>query len=245
MPPKKIIFCLFLVLIILFFPQPYGVFSFSLFWRVENFNVQPINLTTGDSISVKFRLVSPPAESKSNECAKPGVEFGDGRVAWLSQCCSPVMGKVDAGRRSICDYSTSHAYQGPGKHTIAIWISLPPTTIAGLNFKNLASLDIVVATPAPLAPLADSDRVNPLRATSINQLLEGIGGIIYWIGTGVLLLMILLGGFSILAAAGDPAKVQQGKKIVIYSLIGFSIMVMSRGIIELIIVVLGRKQQPS
>ncbi len=68
---------------------------------------------------------------------------------------------------------------------------------------------------------------------------ERIAGFVYWIGNGMVILFILLGGFTIIAAAGEPRAIQKGKNTIFYSLIAFAIMTMARGIFELINVIFG------
>ena len=54
-----------------------------------------------------------------------------------------------------------------------------------------------------------------------------------------MVLLIMIGGFTIMTAAGNPEKITKGRKIIIYAIIGFAIMAISRGILALIYLILG------
>jgi hypothetical protein len=53
--------------------------------------------------------------------------------------------------------------------------------------------------------------------------------------------MIVIAGFFILTAGGDPKKVEQGRHIIIYTLIGLFIILFAKGIISMLNQVMGLK----
>jgi len=52
-------------------------------------------------------------------------------------------------------------------------------------------------------------------------------------------LMILWAAFQILTAAGDPTKFATGKRTIVYALIGLGVVILSKGIVAIIIGLLG------
>ena len=47
-------------------------------------------------------------------------------------------------------------------------------------------------------------------------------------------LMFIVAGFYFMASAGDPTKIKQAKDIAIYTAIGLAIVMLAKGIIEVI-----------
>lgn len=71
----------------------------------------------------------------------------------------------------------------------------------------------------------DITLVNPLKAgTSLPALLADVLQIITTIGTVVIVLMIVLVGFKFVTAQGAPGKIEEAKKMLLYTLIGALIL---------------------
>lgn len=75
---------------------------------------------------------------------------------------------------------------------------------------------------------------NPLKYNTIEELIKKIVEFLQQLALVVTALVIVLAGFYFVTAAGEPAKVNQGKKMILYALIGLAIILMAQGIIELI-----------
>ena len=80
---------------------------------------------------------------------------------------------------------------------------------------------------------------NPIVADSFTELLERIIGYLIVIGAPILALMVLYGGFYILTAGGNPEKFKTGKDVILYAVIGYTIILVSWGIIYIIGEILG------
>jgi hypothetical protein len=68
-------------------------------------------------------------------------------------------------------------------------------------------------------------------------LLEGIYTIVDWIFTilvAVTGIFVILGGFTIATAGGDPAKVSSGRNYILYAMIGLVVALFSRAIPALV-----------
>ena len=61
-------------------------------------------------------------------------------------------------------------------------------------------------------------------ASDLFDTLDNLFAWLFRIGAVVFTFMILFGGYSFLTAGGDPNKVVQGRKIVIWAVIGFVII---------------------
>ncbi len=82
---------------------------------------------------------------------------------------------------------------------------------------------------------------SPINATSFEALVGNITNFIFWVALALAPLLFLIAGFYILTAGGDPNRVTTGKRIMIYTLIGFAIILFARGLIALLQNVLGVK----
>ena len=51
--------------------------------------------------------------------------------------------------------------------------------------------------------------------------------------------MILIGGFQILTARGDPGQITSGRKTITYAVIGFLIILLSKGVALILLEIIG------
>ena len=79
-----------------------------------------------------------------------------------------------------------------------------------------------------------ADVINPIASGDFTVL---AGRFLQWLlslSGGVALLMLVIGGMLYMTSAGDPQKAEQGKKIVIWTVAGLLIVLLSYAIISLI-----------
>lgn len=74
---------------------------------------------------------------------------------------------------------------------------------------------------------------NPLRHATFEALIEALIRIIFNIALVLAPLMIIIGAFYFLVPGEGSKNIETGKKIILYTLIGFTIILLARGIIEL------------
>ena len=82
---------------------------------------------------------------------------------------------------------------------------------------------------------------NPLQYETFDELVTAIISFIFKIAVVVTPLMVMIGAFFLLTAAGDPKKVGTGKTIISYALIGLVIILLARALIYMIERVIGVK----
>ncbi len=75
---------------------------------------------------------------------------------------------------------------------------------------------------------------NPLRSASFQRLVENTINVIFTLSLPLTVVMIVVGGIIMVTAGGSEAQIESGKKIITYTLIGFLIVLMSKGIMALI-----------
>jgi len=80
---------------------------------------------------------------------------------------------------------------------------------------------------------------NPIQACDWAEFVAGITGFIFMIALGLAPLMIIIGAFYILTAGADPKRVETGKNIILYTVIGFTIILLGRALVYVIQNILG------
>jgi hypothetical protein len=76
---------------------------------------------------------------------------------------------------------------------------------------------------------------NPLSgADTFSGLLEKIVGWLITIGTPIATLMVIVGAFQMLFAQGDPKRFETGKKTILYTVIGYGIILIGWGFTTII-----------
>ena len=75
---------------------------------------------------------------------------------------------------------------------------------------------------------------NPLKCDDLGCIVNSIITALYYIAIAVVPLMIVVGAFQILTAAGNPERVTAGRNTITYAVIGFAVILLSRGFIYII-----------
>ena len=77
---------------------------------------------------------------------------------------------------------------------------------------------------------------NPFEGSydSLEEMAEAIINFLFWTTIVLCPLIIVIGAFFIITAAGDPGKVKKGRTIIAYAAIGLAIVLLSRGLVALV-----------
>jgi len=114
-----------------------------------------------------------------------------------------------------------------------------------LVFLSLLKIKGILAVePGPgglIGTGSGAEITNPLKADSIVGVLKAISDFLIVIGAPLLVILVIIGGFQILTAAGNPEKINTGKKTILYASIGYAIVLSAWGIIAIIKQTLGVK----
>ena len=68
-----------------------------------------------------------------------------------------------------------------------------------------------------------------------NNIIRGI----FWISVPIVSIMVLIGAFQLIVAAGDEKKISSAKKTILYATIGFLVATIASGIVPIIRGILG------
>ena len=88
-------------------------------------------------------------------------------------------------------------------------------------------------------PLDENCICSPITATSVPALVKTITNWVFYIAIVLSPLMILIGAFFLMTAAGDPKRVETGKKFILWTIVGIAVILFSRVIIGIVRGVLG------
>jgi len=111
----------------------------------------------------------------------------------------------------------------------------------GITLSLLAVGGYVMAASGDMTLPPSGEQVIDLKDLSpfgtcgqLDCILVKIMDLIFYIAIPLTSIMVLWGGFQILTAGGDPEKVKTGGKTVLYSAIGFAVVLVSRSVVSLI-----------
>ena len=107
-----------------------------------------------------------------------------------------------------------------------------------LVFTSLA-LGLFLAANRPVLaqncdPNDPNQICNPLGNLTFTDIINILIDFLLDVALIVCPLMIVVGGFFFITAAGDPAKANKGRSIMIYAVIGLVIILISKGLVTLV-----------
>ena len=82
---------------------------------------------------------------------------------------------------------------------------------------------------------------NPLEAEKFEDIIDNIIDFIYKIAIVLAPLMIIVGGFLFVTAGGNVQQITRDRNLIIWTAIGFLIVLLSKGILAIINQILGVK----
>ncbi len=92
--------------------------------------------------------------------------------------------------------------------------------------------------PTPCPPNAVCIQ-NPLTACTLTDLIDGIINFIFTIALAITPIMVIVGGFMFITGGGDPAKITQGKQLLLWTVIGLTVILLAKGLVAVLRSVLG------
>lgn len=75
---------------------------------------------------------------------------------------------------------------------------------------------------------------NPISASSFTQVAASFTNFLILIAIPLTAIMALVGGFQMITAAGDPEKFSNGRKTLMYAVIGFVVVLLASGVVSII-----------
>ncbi len=82
---------------------------------------------------------------------------------------------------------------------------------------------------------------NPIQACEFEDIIGNVIDFIFKIVIVLAPLMVIVGGFLFLTAGGNPQKISQGRNLLIWTAVGFLVVLLSKAILAIINLILGVK----
>ena len=89
------------------------------------------------------------------------------------------------------------------------------------------------------APTDQTCICNPLQATEFEDIIDNAINFIFNVAIVLAPLMIIVAGFLFVTAGGNPEQINRAKAIIIWTAVGFLIILLARGIMGIIKNILG------
>ena len=82
---------------------------------------------------------------------------------------------------------------------------------------------------------------DPLGGTeTFTSVAVAVAGFLFWdIAVPLSVIMVLVGAFKLITSSGDPEKVSEGRKTILYAAVGLAIALVAGGIVSIIKSLLG------
>jgi predicted small integral membrane protein len=106
------------------------------------------------------------------------------------------------------------------------------------NFEILGMINKVLALDIG-GGTGGVDLENPLKSNSIIEIISNVLNWLIIYSVPILAIMILIGGFQILTAKESPEKVANGRKTIMYAVIGFTVILISKGVALILLNIIG------
>jgi len=107
--------------------------------------------------------------------------------------------------------------------------------------RKLLTILILLTLTSPVIVLADEIiRIeNPITAGSFEEIIDNVIDFVFKIAIVLAPLMVVVGGFLLLTAGGNISQVGRAKSLLLWTAIGFLVVLLSKGILAIINQILG------
>ena len=116
------------------------------------------------------------------------------------------------------------------------FLFIPIVFLAGAMLFSGGAAIAACPTGTPIGTICID---NPLQAQTFEDIIDSIINFIFYIALAIAPLMIVTAAFYYLTSAGDPKKITTAKDIILYTAVGFAIILLSKGFVAIIRQVLG------
>lgn len=115
----------------------------------------------------------------------------------------------------------------------------PPPPVGGDPIPNPGANPPQSSCPTQTCPPGAVCIQNPLCAATIVDLLNNIINFIFNLAIVITPLMVVIGGFMFVTGSGDAKKLSDARTLLLWTAIGFAVILLSRGLVAVLLSVLG------
>lgn len=80
---------------------------------------------------------------------------------------------------------------------------------------------------------------NPLQNNTLDDIVSALTDLLFRIAVVIVPLLIIYAGFLIVTAGGSPEQASKGRKLIVWTSIGFVFILLFRGLFDLVLGLLG------
>lgn len=80
---------------------------------------------------------------------------------------------------------------------------------------------------------------NPLEWDTVEEVIQGIIDFIFWVAVVLVPLMVIISAFFFLTSAGNPERIRSAKNIIMYTAIGFGIVLLAKALVSVLNSIIG------
>jgi hypothetical protein len=238
--------------ILTFFLILFGIlgFGFCNGWNVDQFSVSPENgvlIDSGKVVEVRFTVVDPERVSNIDTCFQMSLWYGNTQVdpspssspetLESTKCCTRFTRTLESVSKEMraanCKYTFREIFRSTpdflgGSVSLSIKLGDQILKTFSVNVFHDPKYDYVVPSLDPVSG-------NLSAVAFVDRMI----GVIFWLASSLAFMMIIVGGFMMTTAMGDPQRISKGRNTVFYAIAGFAIMSVSRGIVALVQAIMG------
>jgi len=187
-------------------------------------SIAPTTVELGKNISgiVSIKAYCPTNSVIDNTIS---VNFGDGNIVNLDICTCIATKGDEGGNYATCSSEFSYTYESLGDFT-----AIPK---GGNTSGEGVTISVLERTTTEREPVK-----NPIKAGTIAEIIDKITDIAFYIFSGIALALFILGGIMIITAGGMPERIRKGKQAITMTLVGYAIILIAKGIVELVMKIL-------
>jgi len=105
--------------------------------------------------------------------------------------------------------------------------------------RKILLVSILLSLTLPIIVLADCPPGsvcidNPLQAESFQAIVDNIINFIFKIAIVLSPIMVIIGGFLLITAGGNAEQITRAKNLLLWTAIGFMVVLLSKGILAII-----------
>jgi len=141
----------------------------------------------------------------------------------------------------VCANSSCQGAQADCQCGTTITNSAKPWCCAASNsvYANQPSCQADPACLVSPLPGPSVGLINPLFCQDTPCVIEVIINFLFYLGSALIVLMIIIGAILLITSAGDPQKVSTAKRLLFWTVIGLAIILFAKGVISVIKNILG------
>lgn len=88
----------------------------------------------------------------------------------------------------------------------------------------------IIVNFAPRAFAVSLRDLNPLGSETLDAILPKVADSLFEISLPIVAIMVLVGAFQMMTAAGNPEKFSSGRKTILYAAVGFAVVLLAKSV---------------